>query len=77
MILKIMASDGSQSAARAYEAYDYANKMGAHIVCNSFGNPYPAGVPQEPAPSYHEQWQRQYKCAAWLLPVAADFWLLT
>ena len=56
MILKVMAADGTFSAARALEAFDYAQRMGARIVVTSLGNPYPDGVPATSPPAYQQQW---------------------
>eukprot|EP00798_Chlamydomonas_sp_ICE-L_P012853 gene12853-3566_t len=60
---------GSISASKVVEAYEYAAKMGAHIISCSFGTDYTWGFSAEgPAPSYHRQWYATYEQA--LKPLA-------
>ncbi len=61
---------GSIQASTAFQAFDYALKMGAHIVSCSFGGSYAYGfVPTTKAPAYHTQWSQAYVTA--LQPLAS------
>jgi hypothetical protein len=55
---------GAIQASVVFQAYDYALRMGAHIVSCSFGATYTYGFnPTTKAPSYHAQWTAAYVSA--------------
>ena len=61
---------GSIAASSVFQAFDYALRMGAHVVSCSFGASYAYGfAPTAPAPSYHAQWTAAYVAA--LQPLAS------
>ena len=61
---------GSIAASSVFQAFDYALRMGAHVVSCSFGASYEYGfAPTAPAPSYHAQWTAAYVAA--LQPLAS------
>jgi hypothetical protein len=55
MCLKVQDSNGGLFASYIFEAYQYAQDMGAHIIVNSFSNTY-WSVPQDlPSPNHYKQ----------------------
>ncbi|GAX83405.1 hypothetical protein CEUSTIGMA_g10830.t1 [Chlamydomonas eustigma] len=65
MILRVSdCMTGAIQASVVFQAYDYALKMGAHIISCSFGASYAYGfTPSTLAPSYHAQWTAAYVSA--------------
>jgi hypothetical protein len=55
---------GNIATSTVFQAFDYATRMGAHIVSASIGTTYEWGfTPTGPAPAYHSQWQAAYVSA--------------
>jgi len=55
---------GSVPASAVFAAFDYAARMGAHVVSVSLGGRYAPGfVPTGPAPPYHASWDAAFEAA--------------
>ncbi|KAG1656865.1 hypothetical protein FOA52_008797 [Chlamydomonas sp. UWO 241] len=70
MVLKVSDCTGAIPASAVFQAFDYATRMGAHVVSASIGGTYDYGfAPTQRAPSYHVQWDAAYRAA--MSPMAA------